>query len=254
MKVLFYLSLIASLLFISCKSDDDNTPNEPPIPLDQRYLSEITNEQGETLVKMEYHPDKTIKKIEISSFILRFEYNENGMVETLFMAMPGEGAANFTFEYAGNDPTIITSFVGEDNEIFPVVYDAQAKTYSFQKDQYTHYTAYLNANQNIKKIVADDVDDQYDTNYEIFYDEGKYGSLHNTNNVSVPVFLALPEMHLFFNLNYNLSSVPLEEIIGGQLYIFSENEYDPDNFLESAIVTSPLFEQPNQLNYKYIQL
>lgn len=254
MKVLFYLSVIGSLLFISCKSDDDSTPNEPHIPVDQRYLSEITSEQGETMVKMEYHPDKTIKKIDMISFILRFEYNENGMVETLFMAAAGEGAASFTFHYDGDDPTIITSFKDADNEIFQVVYDPEAKTYSFQEDQYTYNTAYLNDDQNIKKIEVDDVDDQYDTNYEIFYDEGKYGSLHNANNVSLPIFLASPELYLLFNLNYNLSSVPFEEIIGGQVYMYSENEFDTDNFLKSSIATSPLSEQPFRVNYKYIQL
>lgn len=244
------LSLI-SLLIFSCKSDDESAPSTPPIPVDQRYLSEIMNEQGETTVTMEYNADKTLKKMSAGGFVLRFEYNSAGKVTTMHIAMASEGSATFHYTYDENGK--INSYENYDGEVRPVQYNAQEDSYQFE-DEYSTHVVFLNDNQSFQKIIHQEEGEE-ETTLNIFYENGKYGAFHNTNEIALPVFLAAADYYYFIFLVNNLTKEPIEEAFGGAFYISHENEYDQDNFLTTSIVNAPTLEiNSRKLTYKYIQL
>lgn len=254
MKKNIYLALLFlfGMMLIACSGDDDNGSSASPIPFDQKYLSKVTNEQGEVLVEIKYNDDKTIARVTIVNIVFRYEYNEIGQVTNVHFAIPGEALLSFSYTYDANGT--MNSYTSADGIVYPVEYNAQENSYHFTEDEFDSYTIYLNTNQTLKKIIEHD-QGQDDTTINLFYEDGKYGALHNANDVSLPTLIASPVFYYAYFTSLNLNKVPFEEVFGGEIYISMENEFEEDNFLKSSIVNSPLMSnEPMRLNYKYIQL
>ncbi|SMC81413.1 hypothetical protein [Moheibacter sediminis] len=254
MKKSIYLAVLFlfGIMLISCSGDDDSRSSAPPIPVDQRYLSKITDEQGELLVVINYNENKTIARMTIGGFIFRYEYNEIGKVQNMHLGIPGEGSASFSYTYDGNGK--MNSYTGSDGVMRPVEYNAQENYYHFVEDEYDSYTIYLNSNQTLKKVIEHEQGEN-DIAINLFYEDGKYGPLHNTNDISLSTIVASPIYYYAFFSSFNLCSVPFQEVFGGQVYVLQENEFDQDNFLKNSIAISPfLSNEPIKLIYEYIQL
>jgi len=251
MKTKILLATILLLILFSCKSDDE-VSGTPTIPANQKFLSKVTDGQGEMLVEMKYNDNKTIARVTIRGFIFRYEYNEIGKVGNMHVAIPGEAMSSYSYTYDANG--IMNSYKGPDGSIHPVEFSVQENSYHYIEDQYDSYTIYLNPNQTLKKIIEHEQGEN-DIAISPFYEDGKYGALHNTNDVSLPTMVASPIFYYVFFTSFNLCKVPFEEVFGGYIYISQENEFDRDNFLKNSIVNSPLLSnEPIKLNYEYIQL
>lgn len=232
------------LLGISCSSDDESsTPTpEPPIPIESRYLSKITNENDEEIMSFSYNADKTIKTISRGTMQFRYEY-ENGNISRIYFTV--EGGTVFTdFEYTNG---ILSSYTQE-GEVHPVDYEAETNSYSFAEGGYI-YQLYFTSNNDIQKILGESGEEEYEVN--LFY-EPQFGSLHNINSFQLQTIFASYLSFLYYVQNLNLSNQPLESIIAPTQTFEYVNTYDELNGLTQSEVTTIADGEANTGIYQYV--
>ena len=247
MKTHYLILALFMLLGISCSSDDEtSTPApEPPIPIESRFLSKITDENDAEVMSFSYNADKTIKTIEAGSGAMQFRYEyENGNISRIYFTI--EGQTVFTdFEYTNG---ILSSYTQE-GEIHPVEYDAESNAYSFTLNGYI-YQFFFTSNNDIQKIIGE-LGEEGELEVNLFY-EPQFGSLHNNNSITLQTIFASYLNFFFYIQNLNLSSQPLESVISPTQTFNYLNTYDELNGLIQSEITSIADGEANTKIYKYV--
>lgn len=245
MKTIVSIFLFVSLFLISCSKDDD-TPQQPqpPIPIESRYLSKITKENGETLLSVEYNADKMLKTISNGNggVQIRYEY-ENATISRVYFTI--EGITHITdFEYENGT---LVSFT-QDGTDFPVVYSAVDNSYSFQIAG-NPVTLFFNGQNDFERYLGGSIEANF------FY-EPKFGSLHNINSIVPQSVMGTFLYFLFYIENFNLAYQPLESLLAPERLGNYQNTYDELNGLIESEITSIEDGETTvtTVNYEYIQL
>lgn len=254
MKARLLLSLICfSLLQFSCKNDDDGSPS---IPADEKYLSSITDESGNTVLSVEYDDDKRFKKLSFDGVSFRIEYNESGKVSKQFINTEGQDTKEINYSYNQNGK-IDKYTIGEND--YPVTYNQEENSYQFKFFFSNSLKIYLDNNDLIKKLVIPGNEENQDAILNFFYDQNHFSAFHNRNDMFLTEFISYFPL-LFYQYNINAYWLPFEEVSGTGLTLKYENEYDQDNFLKKSVATGVYNNENNPTTiihtytYHYTQL
>lgn len=247
MKVLFYLSVITSCLFISCSGDDDSVSDtESQIPAEEKLL-ETVKVGAEEIMKFKYNPDKTVNELIISNYaLLNFTYQQ-GNIKSI-TAISGGTSSEYIFNYENGK---ISSF-SLDDEVTQVTYNAAGNYYLYQNQYQEEYTIELDANGEIeKRVIYDNAQDEIISSYFYIYDLNKMGTMTNSNSISVHVSMIIDAAWEF--LNIPISKYPLKTLSTAQGNIEVENTFDRQEFVKSAVLSLGQ-EDPLSFSYTYTQL
>ncbi len=258
MKINYLIISFLSILILSCNSDDSGDV-APPIPVEQRYLSKITDENDETILTIEYNEDNKIKKFNAIEVNYRYEYDPNGRVDRVFFTSNG---SSYEIVYSYNQDGIIVGFSFE-NEYNPVVYNEAENSYTFrlfnQDDELLK--VYLNTNNDCTKLVLNAQDPEESININFLYEQNYLGSLHNGSELNLTNFIGPYPMFLT-QMSFNALKIPLDEYLSFFISGTYENEYDSEMFLKNTTLTTTTPDPENggsnstikKLTYHYIQL
>jgi len=234
MKAKILLLLFAVLTLFSCKTDRDDDNNTPPIPAEKRYLSSVTDQDGKTVVSVEYYADKKIKKynLDITNISFRYIYDNNGRVSSQILSSPNANmACNYTYDANGKISSFAYDDEGETKNI-PVTYNQAENSYTYTS-LLGAIKVFIDAEGNCTKFINEN------TSFYFFYENEKSGPLRNGGNMSLTNYISYLPMFLYQS-QVNTFSVPLEEVNTTGTITFT-NEYDSENFLvksKNTTVTS----------------
>ncbi|SMC81408.1 hypothetical protein [Moheibacter sediminis] len=242
MKVLFYLSFIASLLFVSCSGDDDSVSDpEAQIPAEEKLL-ETVKMGTEDIMQFTYNPDKTVNELTIPNFaLLNFAY-EQGNIKSI-TAISGGTASEYIFDYENGK---ISSFSLGD-EVTNVTYNAAGNYYLYQNEYQEEFTIELYDNGDIKKrVVYDNVNDEILSSHYFIYDNTKMGTMSNSNAVNVHLSMIMGSFWEI--LGIPITKKPVKTISVTQGNIAAENTFDNQGFVKSTFLS---LGQEDSLNFAF---
>lgn len=242
MKILYYLSVIASLLFVSCSGDDDSVSDpEAQIPAEEKLL-ETVKMGSQDIMQFTYNPDKTVNELSILNFaLLNFTY-EQGNIKSI-TAITGGTASEYIFNYENGK---ISSF-SLDDEVTDVTYNAVSNYYLYQNEYQEEFTIELYGNGDIKKRVEyDNVNDEILSSFFYVYDDTKRGTMSNSNSVSVHLSMIMDSFWEFYGIP--IAKKPVKTISVTQGNITAENTFDNQGFVQSTFLS---LGQEDSLNFEF---
>lgn len=212
------------MLCMACSKDDETSNNN--VPTVNRYLSKVTDDNGNTIVSLSYYDDKKIKTVENNSFSYHYIYNTNGTVATIITSLGNEPVEN-NYSYTNGK---ISSYTYNGVDV-PVVYDAAENSYTYTILNNVPAKAFFDENDNLIKTVIDK------KTYHFLYDTKYKGPLNNSNNLSLTNYICNFPMLLPCEISYNITRIPFESMVGDITFKYN-NEYDTENFLTKSIIKS----------------
>lgn len=247
MKILYYFSVVASLLIFSCANDDES-PSEPQIPENEKLVESIN--VGTSFYEFEYNSDKTVKTLNIADYYLfNFSY-QNGRISSTMVLVGGQ-VFDYFFEY--NDNGKLSAF-SLDDEITLITYNAEQNYYLYQKENGDEFTLFLNENEDIYRIMTYEAEYDETENIVMLYENSAKGTLTNTNNISIPIALIMGEVEAGYFM-FPISNKPIKTISGMAFGNLSfENRFDEQGFISESSYSIPGEGGPVTIKYNYTQL
>lgn len=236
------MSVITSLLFISCSGDDDAISDpEAQIPANEKLL-ETVKMGTQDIMQFTYNPDKTVNELSILNFVLiNFTY-EQGNIKSI-TAISGGTASEYIFDYENGK---ISSF-SIDDEVTNVTYNAAGNYYLYQNEYQEEFTIELYDNGDIKKrVVYDNVNDEILSSFYYVYDDTKMGTMRNSNSISVHLSMIMDSFWELYGIP--IAKKPVKTISVTQGNITSENTFDNQGFVKSTFLS---LGQEDSLNFAF---
>lgn len=244
-KNLIFFSLLA-VLFTGCSKDDSATENSE-IPANEKFLYEGKSLDGiTTLFSIKYNADRNVEKIdlgEVGLYIYSYDENKISNIDAYF-----QDNTKFIFSYDGDGH--INGF-SENGMNLPVLYNADERSYFYEKVNGDQETIYVDEDGDPKKFESYDLSEDELDIITVLYENGNHkGLFTNTNNPMLETCIAIPEYNALF-LIYNLTKKPIKTVVANGVLEF-ENTFDNQEFLKSST-----YESGNgikTINFNYIKL
>lgn len=243
------------ILTVSCSKDDEDSY---VIPAEKRYLSSVTDQDGKTLLKVEYYDNKKFKKFIFSGDgEFRYIYDNSGRVSSSFASTY---ECQYTYDANGRIASYMTG-----GQTYPVLYNAAENSYAFNilGSSNTSVKVFLDKDGNCTKMMLSN-----SFTYNFFYEDNRLGPLSNGGNMSLTNFISFLPMFVidYGQANLNTLAVPLEDyfvtgINNGSMSTTYDNKYDSENFLINSTKTYTTKDENGNTNttvaqytYHYIEL
>jgi len=246
MKTKIIFILLVTLFAFSCKKEE----NSYVIPPEKRYLASVTDQDGKTVLEVEYYDDRKFKKFIFSGTEYRYIYDDKGRVSSCFI---GSGEVKYSYNAQGR--IVSYAFAGK---TYPVTYNAAENSYKFSWTSVDPVTLFLDGAGNCAKAINGATTANY------FY-ENKNGPIKNGGNMSLANYIGYFPMFIASQMYLNICATSMDGCIAGDggasTSISYNNEYDNENFLLRSVATTIYRDQSGKLGttvatytYHYIEL